>query len=336
MKQLNSLQKELQIRTEEAESLTLQQLEIVRNVCVSENPNFFHRMKNDPEMMSLYTGLQSYSHFHIIFDLCLPAVVALRVDDECRKPTLSFKKQLYLTLMRLRLNLSDLDLACIFEIDVFKASRYIQKWIDVMYVRFSRVLMVWPVWAALNFSMPLSFRAHYPRCIAIIDCFDVSVDDRHTDLFLDRESTRSKRAIKFLIAIAPTGAITFISKAYGEHEPDEDVVHDSELLRRILPGDQILADRDFLIEEEVRSIGASLITPANVGSSRSVSNFTIYVKKVIDHLRSTYTILNGPLSVNDLRTGPDGFAFVDKVAFVCCCLLNSGPSVVIDARVDAV
>lgn len=200
-------------------------------------------------MFTFYTGLKSYSLFLTIFNLCLPSMMALRGDGACRKPALSLKKQLCLTLMRLRLNLTQQDLAYRFQISVSTVSRYIHKWIDVMYVRLSKNFIVWPDRGVLKDSIPFSFRKNFPNCIVIIDCFEVFID-MHADL-LDRASTYSSykhhNTIKFLIGISPTGAIIFLSQAYGGHETDPDIVHDSKFLHNILPGDQILADRGFLI-----------------------------------------------------------------------------------------
>lgn len=70
------------------------------------------------------------------------------------------------------------------------------------------------------------------------------------------------------------------------------------------------------------------LTRIEVGESRKVSNVRIHVERVIGDLRSTYTILKGPVSVCELRVGPDGLSFIDKVSFVCCCLLNVSSGVV--------
>ena len=253
--------------------------------------------------------------------------------------------------MRLRLNLNFEDLGYRFGIHQSTVTRYFSKWIDVMYVRLSTNFMVWPARDELRLTMPMFFRKHFRRCVVIIDCFEVTCQ-RFTDL-LDRCSTysnyKSRPTAKFLIGITPQGTISYISQAYGGRSSDvfitEDSKHiavvasDKNIISNLLPGDQVLADRGFLIAEAVALMMAELVTPAfrgtrsqltqfEVETSRRISNVRIHVERVIGQLKRTFTILEGTLTIDELRSDDDGLAFIDKIAFVCCCLLNANEGVV--------
>jgi hypothetical protein len=243
--------------------------------------------------------------------------------------------------MKLRLNLSTTDLGYRFEVSRVTACKYIEKFITVMFVRLPPVLLRFPDKEASEYTMPLSFRANYPKCTCIIDCFETNCEMH--GFLLAKISLFSKykshHTCKFLIAITPQGSICFISKGYGGRVSDVEIVRDSGLLSLIHKDNLVMADRGFLIEEDLEKRGALLAMPAFKGTrlqlegdeveeSRVISNLRIHVERVIGNVRKKYTILRGPIKIRDLCTDPHDETFVDKVVTVCCCLLNAMPSVV--------
>ena len=55
-----------------------------------------------------------------------------------------------------------------------------KKWLEIMYIRL-RPLVEWPDRAELRKTMPGEFKRAFPRCVCIIDCFEV-FDERPRDL----------------------------------------------------------------------------------------------------------------------------------------------------------
>ena len=68
--------------------------------------------------------------------------------------------------------------------------------------------------------------------------------------------------MKFLIGITPTGVICFLSKCWGGRVSDQEQTRNSSFLKLIEPGDVILADQGFLIEEDVAIQRGHLVIPA--------------------------------------------------------------------------
>jgi len=84
-----------------------------------------------------------------------------------------------------------------------------------------------------------------------MDCFEVFID-RPTSL-MARAQTYSNykkhNTCKFLIGITLQGPILFISKGWGGRVLDVHLNENCGLLAKLLPGDVILADRGFTIDQ---------------------------------------------------------------------------------------
>ena len=66
---------------------------------------------------------------------------------------------------------------------------------------------------------------------------------------------------KGLIGISPSGVVTFVSDLYPGSISDEELTRRSGLLELLQPGDSVMADRGFDIEEDLALVGARLNIP---------------------------------------------------------------------------
>lgn len=96
---------------------------------------------------------------------------------------------------------------------------------------------------------------------------DVSRDC--TEIFIERPTNLTARArtwsnykhdntAKYLVGITPAGAVSFLSKGRGGRVSDKQMTLESGLLDLLEPRDEILADRGFLIRDELAAYGATL------------------------------------------------------------------------------
>ncbi|XP_046438401.1 uncharacterized protein LOC124189930 [Daphnia pulex] len=187
-----------------------------------QKKKLINQITDNDKMTKFYTGLNS---------------------PNTSKKSLPPMEQFLLVLMRLRLNLSEQDLAYRFNISQ------------------GSVLMLWPTPESLLNSTPTPFKKKFPRCVSIIDCFEIGIE-RFKHL-LARCSTYShykgRNTIKSLISITPRGAISFISQGYGGRSTDVQITLDpknrsnEKFFDNIREGDEILADRGwhFLAEDPV-------------------------------------------------------------------------------------
>ena len=239
-------------------------------------------------------------------------------------------------LMKVRLNLHDMDLAYRFNTSQSTVSRNFHKVLDVLAVRLAH-LIVWPDRTTLRKTIPTSFQRFFKNCCVIIDC---------TEIFIERPKNLLARAqcwsnykhhstIKFLLGITPQATISYVSKCVGGRMSDKEIVERSTLINHLLPGDLVIADRGFtgknMAIAEVKTPpftkGKKQLEKSEVDWGRELSAVRIHVERVIGVLKQKYTILNGVLPINSIAHR-SGHASIDKLVKVCCALVNLCPSVI--------
>ena len=148
------------------------------------------------------------------------------------------------------------------------------------------------------------------------------------------------QTIKYLIGIAPQGVVTFISEGWGGRTSDKHLTEKSGVLNNLLPGDIVMVDRGFNIEETVRFYQAELaipsftrgkaqLHPVEVEKTRQIASVRIHVERVIGLILRKFRIFEGivPVEFIKLKAG-DSIPTIDKIVKVCCCLTNLCTSVV--------
>ena len=290
----------------------------------------------DDDSVKLYTGLPTFAVLMVVFEFVTRGMV------DHHRSKLSKFSQFLLVLMKLRLNLLDADLARRFGVSQSTVSKLIMKWINVMYVCL-QPLIIWPEREDVCATMPKECSQFFKRCISIIDCFEVFCE-RPSGL-MGRAQTFSNykhhNTVKFLISITPQGVISFISKGWGGRTSDKHLTEHCGILKKLLPGDQIMADRGFTIHESVGSFGAELIIPpftrgkaqlsqTEIDKARQLSRVRIHVERVIGLLRNKYMCLQATVPIAHLMhdDGDKTACALDKIVNICCALCNCCESVV--------
>ena len=69
---------------------------------------------------------------------------------------------------------------------------------------------------------------------------------------------------KFLVGVTPSGYVAFVSDVLGGRARDKHITLSSKLLDSMEPGDAVMADRGFLIDDDLKARGITLIRPAFV------------------------------------------------------------------------
>lgn len=295
--------------------------------------------KENDKKTRFYTGLPTWSLLNNFFEMIEDF---LPTHFNCK---LSRFQMFTLTLIKLRLNSTFTDIGYRFQIDETTASRYFHRCIFILFKLFNESTLVhWPERKNLLLNIPSYFRSTFNESITIIvDCFEI---------FIERSSLLKAAAqafsyykhhatLKYLIGISVTGAILFVSIGFGGRASDKEVVLKSGFLDHLQEGDVVLADKGFLVEDEVEAKLASLITPSfvkngsqlhptEVEQSRDYSRVRIHVERVICVLRKKFNICSNIAQMSAISKQNDLFDndLYDKIMFVCSCLVNICPPVV--------
>lgn len=108
-------------------------------------------------------------------------------------------------------------------------------------------------------------------------------------------SYKNHNTLKALIAVTPSGAVSFVSSLYGGNISDRELTEKSGLLNLLEPGDSVLADRGFTIADMLDIRGVSLnIPPSKVSHqfslreltiTRRIANLRIHVERAIGRIK---------------------------------------------------
>ena len=222
------------------------------------------------------------------------------------------------------------------------------KWMDVIHTNLSFLIRS-PDPEAVRRTLPHVFCTSYPRLTCIVDCFEIFIDQPKNLQARAKTYSNYKKhnTMKVFIGCTPLGAISFLSSAWGGRVSDIELIRKSGFMNPDLhePGDQILADRGFPVEEDFAvNLGVQFIIPAftrgkkqlsaaEVEVSRKLASVRIHIERIIGALKNRYTILQGPLPITMIKAIKDEskdlkLARIDKILIACASLINLGSGIV--------
>lgn len=139
--------------------------------------------KEDDKPTSFYTGLPNFAILMFVFTFVTKDTAESSISK------LTNFQSFILTLMKLRLHLSNYDLGFRFGIHETTVSRILTKWVQLVDIRL-RGLIHWPSRECLHLTMPWCYHVHYGLNVtSIIDCFEIFIE-KPTD-FLSKAATWS-------------------------------------------------------------------------------------------------------------------------------------------------
>lgn len=296
--------------------------------------------KGNDKKSRFYTGLTTWSLLESFFELVKDYLPS---HFNCK---LNRFQMVVLTLIKLRLNLTFTDLGYRFQVDETTAARYFYRCLYILHKIFSNTKLVhWPEEREnLLQNIPSYFRSTFKEQVTIIvDCFELFCESPTELRALAQGFSTYKHheTLKFLIGISITGVIIFISIAFGGRSSDKEIVKKSGFLDNLQEGDLVLADKGFLVNNEIEDKQASLripcfvrnknqLHPKEVEVSRNYSRIRIHVERLINVLRRKFNICADTARMSAIAKENDLFAkdMYDKILLVCSALVNICPSVV--------
>lgn len=189
----------------------------------------------------------------------------------------------------------------------------------------TRQIIYWPTRAQVDATMPESFKKNHPNCRVIIDCFEVRTEKPRGILEQAMMYSQYKKGhtFKVLVGVAPNGAISFISRAYGGRSSDTRITTDCGILAKLESGDVVLADKGFP-EIQVDGVitvippratpGQKQFTAEQMEETRKIAADRIHVERVIQRIK-VFKILQNRFRLTLLPV-------VDAIVQMCAVLAN--------------
>ena len=290
-----------------------------------------HKIQNDDYLTKFYTGFHSYKMFNDFFDSIKDHAAEMitylqnkRLNTEQTKTLcarkqakLSLKEQLFLFLHKVRLGSLDQDLADKFGVAQSTVSRNTVTWANFLYCILGSQ-NIWPSKQQLQEHIPKAFVPRYENVRVVLDCTELRVQSpsslvMNSELYSNYKTTTT---MKCLIGITPWGAISFVSNLYSGSISDKAITRCSGILDLLEAGDEVMADKGFVIDDLLEPKGCKLVIPHFLASkgqftaeenaaNAAVTNVRVHVERAIRRIKE-YHIFDGiiPLtlagSVNQL------------------------------------
>ena len=167
--------------------------------------------------------------------------------------TTSLEDQVFITLMKLKQNYTNLHLAQLFSCSVATIAKIILTFVHVLHSLLFKDIMTRMSSREKNKMCSPSSFAQYSSYRIIIDCTDIEIA---TPKLMSQQcatySTYGRmNSFKVIIGVAPNAVITYVSGLYPGSVSDKCIVQESGLLKHLVAGDLILADKGFLIQDLV-------------------------------------------------------------------------------------
>ena len=180
---------------------------------------------------------------------------------------------------------------------ISSVSRKLNTWSNYLYFCLGSQ-MIWATREDIDRHMPEGFKRLYPKTRVILDCTELFVQTPSSLLLQSQcySSYKSNTTLKGLIGVPPYGAISFVSSLYSGCISDKEITRASGILDLLQPGDSVMADKGFDIEDLLRAKGVLLNIPPFLGGNdqftvqdvlqtKAIANLRIHVERAIRRVK---------------------------------------------------
>ena len=344
---LNDKVEQMRNELNEAESKVAQ---LEKDLAASSKKMKLADIADSDDLIKLYTGLPSYALFNWLFTEVSPHAQNMHyykgsMDDKPyqvkntskpgRKRSQPLEDELLMTLMKLRLNLREEDLAFRFGVCQSTVSQVLSTWLPFLHKELISFIN-WPSKEETLRYYPTCFRKYKGTVRCIIDCTEVQIE--RPSLAASNSQVysqyKSRPTLKCLVGISPSGAISYVSKPAGGNTSDKKLVKMSQIVELFEPGDICMADRGFNIQELFLHRQVRLVIPPFMRTTKSTAQFTesedtrtktvanarIHVERAIGRLKE-FSILQGPIPLTMID-------LMESALVVCSAIANLQPILV--------
>lgn len=288
-------------------------------------PMCIDNFEKDDAGIHFYTGLETYVKFYMVLRTLGPAAYCLNYIYH-KVTNISVSDQFFLVLIKLRRHRTNFDLSRFFNVSEKTVSNVFYTWILFMSKQW-REVDIWPPKSLVNYFCPSDFKLKFPNTRVIVDGTECPI--KKPKLPKTQQATfstyKNKNTVKILVGATPGGLVSYVSPAYGGSTSDRQIVERSSLLNLCDPGDSIMADKGFNVQDMFvhRNIQINMPTffkkknrmsCSTVIQDRKISSKRVHIERIIG-LAKTFKILVEPMNSSETKLS-------SHITFVCFMLCN--------------
>lgn len=280
---------------------------------------------NDPVGMQIFTGLENYDKFQFVLQSLGSAAYKLNYFYS-QVVSVDVEDQFFITLVKLRCADPNKKLSRMIGVSQFTISNIFITWVNFMYCQWKE-LDIWPEKDLVWFHAPADFRAKFPSTRVVVDGTECPIKrPKNPKAQQETFSTyKNRNTAKVLVGATPGGVVSYVSDSYGGSTSDRQIVERSKLTTLCEPGDSIMADKGFNVQDIMAPHDITVNMPSffhkknrlsggTVLKDRKIASKRVHIERLIG-LAKTYKFLVKPMSHSETKLST-------RIIFCCFMLCN--------------
>ncbi|XP_067123940.1 uncharacterized protein [Centruroides vittatus] len=208
--------------------------------------------------------------------------------------TILVPNQLFLTLIKLRLNTANFELSRMYSVSEETVRNVFITWINFMYLQW-RELDIWNERSLVDIYMPRDFKMKFPNTRVIIDSLECKISKPKNPVAQQAtwSSYKNDNTLKAVVGCTPNGLVSFVSEAYGGSASDRKIAERSTLCKITEARDCVMADRGFNTQDLLITKDVVVNTPtfmrgkaqpssSSLSRDRKISSKRIHIEPVTE------------------------------------------------------
>ena len=184
----------------------------------------------------------------------------------------------------------------------------------------------WPSRDLVRYFSPSDFKAKFPSTRVVIDGTECPIMKPKEPIAQQAtfSTYKNRNTVKVLVGVTPGGLVSFVSPAYGGSTSDRQICECSRLPQICDPGDSIMADKGFDLQDFFDPYMVTINIPTffrkknrmsagTVLKDRKIASKRVHVERIIG-LAKTFKILKDPMNNTESSLATQ----IIKVCFFLC------------------
>lgn len=301
--------------------------EDIHKLVNKDNFTLFDLLRTDDDL-KVFTGI----NFNLLQNLS--EAFSLSQKKQIYYHVVSVEERIVLCLCKLKLNLTFKCLSVLFRLNRKICTQHFINTLHTLAFILKNAIY-WPTKEEILCSMPICFN-EFQETFAVLDCTEIAIEKPKCLNCRLRLYSHYKgcETMKFLVAVAPSGLIIYVSEPFGGRASDKAILNHSKILRKLEANrDAVMVDKGIAIEEECAAARIKLIIPPRLGKNKQlgkadvtmtkhVASARVHVERTIQRIK-LFEIMKSKITQ---KIAP----YMDEICKVVCGIVNLSESIIDD------